>query len=141
MVIYSQKNQTQINFLSKETNQCHMQNDYILPEVKFRTIEFPSTIKLTKTWTCYKKQKSTYLWWNTEVISWVKWRQYLLKITLVIFMKVFNESQSQTEITMLSSNKVILITCSGKNSCRKGPSSMMPSPSGSNLVFMRFTLR
>lgn len=35
----------------------------------------------------------------------------------------------------------IYVTCSGKNSCRKGPSNMIPSPSGSNLVFMRFTLK
>lgn len=58
-VIYSQKNQTQMNFLSKETIQCHTQNDYIFPEVKFRTMEFPSSAKLTKSWTCYRKQKST----------------------------------------------------------------------------------
>lgn len=36
-VIYSQKNQTQMNFLSREPAQFHMQNDYILPEVNFRT--------------------------------------------------------------------------------------------------------
>lgn len=29
-----------MNFLSKETIQCPTQNDYIFPEVKFRTTEF-----------------------------------------------------------------------------------------------------
>lgn len=60
MVIYSQKNQTQMNFLSMETIQCHTQNDYIFPEVKFRTMEFPSSVKVKKSWTCYRKQKSTF---------------------------------------------------------------------------------
>lgn len=59
MVVYSQKKQTQMNFLSKETIQCHTQNDYIFPEVKLRTMEFPSSAKLTKSWTRYRKQKST----------------------------------------------------------------------------------
>lgn len=59
MVIYSQKNQTQMNFLNTETIQCHTQNNYVFPEVIFRTIEFPSSVKLTKSWTCYGKQKST----------------------------------------------------------------------------------
>lgn len=40
MVIYSQKNQTQMNFLSREPVQFHMQNDYIFPEVNFRTCRY-----------------------------------------------------------------------------------------------------
>lgn len=105
------------------------------------TMEFPSSIKLTKSWTTYAKWKPPVCCAIQEIICWSAVLNAILVIrnNSVILMEVFDESKRQ-EQTMLCSNKALLITCSGKNSCRKGPSNMMPSPSGSNLVFMRFTL-
>lgn len=60
-----------MNFLSKETIQCHMQNDYKFPEAKFRTschngVSFQC--RADKIMDMLQKTEDYHLQWNTEVI-------------------------------------------------------------------------
>lgn len=71
MVIYSHKKQTPMNFLCKEAIQCHMKNDYIFPELKFRTCCYNGVsfqCKAEKIMDMLQKTEVYHLWWNTEVI-------------------------------------------------------------------------
>lgn len=145
---HSEKKQTQMNFLFWLGKWFNFIRDIIIhfQNICFEIVttrELPSSVKLTKiTDTLCKMEVYGLLCNARSYLLFIRVHRILIiENTFTILIKVLHDPQRQVKETVLCSKEAILITCSGKNSCRKGPSKMMPSPSGSNLVFMRFTLR
>lgn len=133
MDIYSQKNQTQMKFLSREPVQFHMQNDYVFPEVNFRTCHYTGVsfeCKAEKIMDTLHKKEVYSLLCNTRsylLVSCVKWTHYLLlKIALWYWWKCLMNLTDKQNRQCSAAIKLYWLPAQGKILAERDPVKWCP---------------